>query len=459
MPDVSPTYRFRGNVEPSAAVSRPVALHRHPAAAATDSKPAQPASATLDIFDVIDSYGGWWGISAKDVDAALKQAGDVSTLYVRLNSPGGQATEGVAIANLLRAHKATVRATVYGLAASAASVIAAAADVVSMAPGSILMIHEASDIAFGDAGEMRKSASALDAISDSYASLYALKAGGDAATWRQTMIAETWMPAQAAVEAKLADAVGVDPQLPAGLDPVEPDADGDESVVVNVDVEINPAARAAARRFDLSMYSHAPAALAAPEAPAEPPVVPSTKPKEADAMSDDLIKGLRERFGFAEDADEATILAAIDEARDPDTTPEAIAKANGITAEQAKAAIDGAKAGKVTVSQSFLDTLEANAKLGAEARAKQLADDRDEAIEAKVAAGIISRAQVDSWKRDWDRDPASAKAELDKLTVARFPIGDAPGHGGSDDAQARYTDDMAAEDAELFGLPKEAFAR
>jgi ATP-dependent Clp protease protease subunit len=78
---------------------------------------------------------------------------------VRLNSPGGEATEGVAIANLLRAHKATVRATVYGLAASAASVIAVAADTVSMAPGSMLMIHEASDIAFGDATRDAQAAS------------------------------------------------------------------------------------------------------------------------------------------------------------------------------------------------------------------------------------------------------------------------------------------------------------
>lgn len=463
MPDgTSPTYRFRGSVQPSAEISRPVAVHRTPAAAATDGKQAA-TSATLDLFDVIDSWGGWWGISARDVDAALKAAGDVETLYVRLNSPGGEASEGVAIANLLRAHKADVRVTVYGLAASAASVVAIAGSAVNMAPGSILMIHEASDITWGDAAEMRKAASALDAISDGYASLYALKAGGEPTAWRETMRAETWYPAEAAVAAKLADTVGIDPLLPAGLIPVEDDTDI-EPVTVNVDVTVNPAARAAARRFDLSMYTHAPAALTGTKTPADQPVIPPTDHKEADTMSDTIpTAGLVKVLDLPDDADEDTILEAVEakiaaSATAPEVTAEAIATAHGITAEQVRTAIAAAKAGKTTVSQSYLDTLEANAKLGAEARAKQLADEREEAISAKVAAGIISRDQVESWRLDWDRDPVSAKAELDKLTVARFPVGDAPGHGG-DGASASYTDQMATEDAELFGLPKEAFAR
>jgi hypothetical protein len=108
------------------------------------------------------------------------------------------------------------------------------------------------------------------------------------------------------------------------------------------------------------------------------------------------------------------------------------------------------------VSQSYLATVEENAKLGAEARAKQLADERDEAIGAKVAAGIISPAQVESWQRDWDRDPASARAELDKLTVARFPVAALPGRPGGDDTTATYSDEDASADAAFFGVPKEA---
>jgi hypothetical protein len=60
-------------------------------------------------------------------------------------------------------------------------------------------------------------------VSDSYADLYAMKAGGDRASWREVMGAETWYPAADAVAAKLADVVGLDPQLPAGQPPVEED--------------------------------------------------------------------------------------------------------------------------------------------------------------------------------------------------------------------------------------------
>lgn len=182
-------------------------------------------------------------------------------------------------------------------------------------------------------------------------------------------------------------------------------------------------------------------------------------------LTDSEIKALTEHLGLPEDADAAAIqakakeLAARPEKADEpaELTDEAIAAHYGVDADKVKAAIDNAKAEKVSVSQSYLDTLEANAKLGAEARAKQLADERDEAINAKAAAGIISRDQVESWQRDWDRDPTSAKAELDKLTVVRFPVGDAPGTPGSAETDVNtYTDAMAEEDEAAFGLPKGA---
>jgi ATP-dependent Clp protease protease subunit len=59
---------------------------------------------------------------------------DVDTLYVRIHSPGGNASDGVAIGNLLRNHKANVVVVVDGLAASAASVIASPATRSSCAP-------------------------------------------------------------------------------------------------------------------------------------------------------------------------------------------------------------------------------------------------------------------------------------------------------------------------------------
>ena len=115
--------------------------------------------------------------------------------------------DGVAIANLLRAHPARTVAVVQGLAASAASFIAVACDEVVMAANATLMIHDAWGMCVGNAEDMLTMAATLDAVSDNIADFYAAKAGGERAEWREKMRAETWLTATAAVEVGLADRV------------------------------------------------------------------------------------------------------------------------------------------------------------------------------------------------------------------------------------------------------------
>ncbi len=167
------------------------------------------ADATAEIFicDVIDSWGGDWGVSAADVTAALAELGDVTALDVRLNSPGGDYFEGVAVAHALARHPATVTVRVDGLAASAASVIAMGGDRIVMGQGSQMMIHEASSMAWGTADEMRRTAAMLDQTNDDIAALYAQRTGGDQAVWREAVADETWYTAAQAVAAGLADEV------------------------------------------------------------------------------------------------------------------------------------------------------------------------------------------------------------------------------------------------------------
>ena len=105
-------YRFRGNQPPTAA-SRMSIL-----APETDSN----GVAELHLYDPIDSWGGWWGVSAKEFAAALAALSeDTSEIRLYINSPGGEVWEATAIINLLRRHDAHVVAIVDGLAASAAS--------------------------------------------------------------------------------------------------------------------------------------------------------------------------------------------------------------------------------------------------------------------------------------------------------------------------------------------------
>jgi ATP-dependent protease ClpP protease subunit len=171
---------------------------------------ADPDEAEVLLYDVI---GGWFGIYADEFLAELREI-TAPKMRVRINSPGGSVFEGIAIANALRAHPATVTVQVDGIAASIASVIAMAGDRVEMAPNSMLMIHEASGVCMGDMAEMTKMAEVLDLISTNIANAYAARSGTDAAGWRDAMRAETWYLADAAVAAGLADGAVRGPRVP-----------------------------------------------------------------------------------------------------------------------------------------------------------------------------------------------------------------------------------------------------
>lgn len=177
----------------------------------------------LWIYDVIDSWGGDWGVSAADVIAALQLIGEVPEISVRINSPGGDYFEGVAIHNALTRHNAKVTVYVDALAASAASVIAMAGDEVVMGPGSQLMIHEASSMAYGTAADFRHTAAMLDQTNDDVAGFYATRAGGDQETWRAAVAVETWYTASQAVAAGLADRVAERSSNFAAAAPASPD--------------------------------------------------------------------------------------------------------------------------------------------------------------------------------------------------------------------------------------------
>jgi ATP-dependent protease ClpP protease subunit len=190
-------YRFHGHHKP---VRRSV-LNAVPVNA------GDGATAVLRLYDPIDSFGGEWGVSAKEFGKALDDLGDAEEIRLHINSPGGMVFEGIAIANQLRAHPAKVTAVVDGLAASAASFIAAVADRTVMGRNSELMIHDAWGLGIGNAGDMRELADRLDHLSDNIASIYQEKAGGSLRIWRDAMLAETWYSADEALKAGLADEI------------------------------------------------------------------------------------------------------------------------------------------------------------------------------------------------------------------------------------------------------------
>ena len=139
----------------------------------------------------------------------LDAVGDVSTIHLYCNSPGGSVFEGIAIANMLKRHKARVIGHVDALAASIASNIIASCDEVRMPSNSMLMIHNALNRVFGNSAELRKAADDLDRINDMQVETYMAKVGNKTTeeNIRALMDAETWISAKEAYELGLCDVV------------------------------------------------------------------------------------------------------------------------------------------------------------------------------------------------------------------------------------------------------------
>ena len=167
-------------------------------------------SADVNIDGEIVSYkwddSDTTGASFRD---DLKELGDVKTINLHINSPGGSVFEGISIYNQLKQNKATVNVYVDGLAASIASVIAMSGDTIFMPENSMMMIHNPWTMTMGNAKELRKQADDLDRVGQQSVKTYLAKADGkiDETNLKQLMDDETWLSADEAVGYGLADEV------------------------------------------------------------------------------------------------------------------------------------------------------------------------------------------------------------------------------------------------------------
>jgi ATP-dependent Clp endopeptidase proteolytic subunit ClpP len=166
---------------------------------------AADESADVMIYDVV----GAWGVSAQQFVTDLKGL-KAKTINVRLNTPGGDVFDGLAIYNALRDHPAKVVTRVDGLAASMGSVIAQAGDERRMAKNAYMMIHNPWSMAAGDAAEMRKSADLLDKVCGTLAQTYADRTGKSVDEMKAAMAETSWYTADEAKAAGLCDAVDDD---------------------------------------------------------------------------------------------------------------------------------------------------------------------------------------------------------------------------------------------------------
>ena len=161
------------------------------------------------VSNDVGEFYEWFGISSTYPDkvqqAIASNEDDEITLNIASN--GGDVFAASEIYTMLKDSKKNIVVNVQGLAASAASVIAMAGNIVRMSPTSQMMIHKASVVAYGNADDLGHESDVLNSIDESIAMAYELKTGLNQTDILQLMTTETWMNAKVAVDKGFADEI------------------------------------------------------------------------------------------------------------------------------------------------------------------------------------------------------------------------------------------------------------
>ena len=151
--------------------------------------------------------GSWW--DELDAESVVRQLEYLNKdeITVRIHSGGGLILEGLAIYNRLVQSTARINIYIDGLAASMASVIAMAGDVIRMPSNSWLMIHKPWNNVSGNADDMRRMAENLDGFEESTLGIYMKRFKGSEEELKEMLRNDTWINAKDALDMGFIDEI------------------------------------------------------------------------------------------------------------------------------------------------------------------------------------------------------------------------------------------------------------
>ena len=162
----------------------------------------EPEEEPIDLYFYGDIGGAAWETEGyaedkcpQDVQDFFNSIPENAPVNVYMNSGGGDAYAGLAIANMIRRHKGKTTGHVDGLAASIASVIVSGCDKVIIHNGGQFMMHKPLTIVIGNANDFKTTIKRLDACQDCITDIYMLQAkpGVTRETITKLINAETWL--------------------------------------------------------------------------------------------------------------------------------------------------------------------------------------------------------------------------------------------------------------------------
>ena len=158
--------------------------------------------AELLIYDYI-------GYPFNDAKEFIKTLNSLSQkdIVVRINSPGGDVWDGIAIHNAIKSHPSKPKTCIESLAASAASFIAMAGHEKQAYKNTMIMIHEPMTGMYGNQYELREVADILTQISNNMIDMYADNTNIGKREIKAMLKAETWLTAKEAKEKGFVDTI------------------------------------------------------------------------------------------------------------------------------------------------------------------------------------------------------------------------------------------------------------
>ena len=151
----------------------------------------------------------WWGdeVTPRQFTEELDALGAVPEIVVRINSGGGDVFAANAIYTRLKDNAAKITVKIDGWAASAATIVAMAGDVIEIPGNGVFMVHDPSLglLGYFNEADLAKMTEELKVVKQSIVNAYVLKTGKDAAEVAAIMAAESWFDGKQAVDAGFCD--------------------------------------------------------------------------------------------------------------------------------------------------------------------------------------------------------------------------------------------------------------
>ncbi len=178
---------------------------------AKNATETESGEAEVELYGVISEYS-WFEdeITPQAFKDDLNKVGGGGPVTIRINSGGGDVIAASVMRAIIQDYPGKVTARIDGIAASAAVVVALAAEVVRIQDTAYMMIHDPGVsvmMAYLDVGTLEGLLAMLKSVRQGILDTYATKTGISHDRLGRMMTDETWMSANEAVKFGFADEV------------------------------------------------------------------------------------------------------------------------------------------------------------------------------------------------------------------------------------------------------------